>query len=66
MAQWKVRGFRIIQHQNDHWPPHVHVYQDDDYIGKFDILHRRWIEGPYHARNQAEKALCEWLESQNT
>lgn len=61
---WRVNGFKIRQHQTDHWPPHVHVFKDNDFVGRYDFGSDSWIEGPYHARAQANAALRQWATDQ--
>jgi len=60
MPRWKVGGFLIVRYGHDHPPEHVHVWKDSEFIGKYDLENRRWIEGPYHAAAQARKAIEEW------
>lgn len=60
MAEWRVRGFRIVRYATDHPPRHVHVWRDDRFVGKYDLEHEVWLEGPYHGGSQARRAIEEW------
>jgi hypothetical protein len=62
MPRWKVRGFLIVQRLADHPPLHVHVLKDRELVGRFDVENRTWMEGPYHAGDQARAAIEEWLD----
>jgi hypothetical protein len=56
-----VNGFDIVLHKGDHPPPHIHVYKDGRYIGKFDPERHEWMKGPADAEDQARKAVAKWL-----
>ena len=62
MPRWKVGGFVIVLYRHDHPPAHVHVWKDNEFVGRYDLEHHCWIEGPYHAAAQARKAIAEWAE----
>lgn len=61
MPLWKILGCTIVLRAADHPPLHLHVYRDGVPIGRYDVENRRWMEGPCHAPDQAEKAIREWL-----
>jgi hypothetical protein len=60
IGRWKVDNFVILQRKADHSPLHVHVFRSDDEIGRYDLEHNRWMEGPYDAEAQANRAVARW------
>jgi hypothetical protein len=64
MSRWRVNGFEITEHKADHPPRHVHVRKDGRLIGRYDLEHDDWMEGPYHAAEQANQAVQRWREQE--
>ena len=64
MATWNVNGFQFTLHKSDHPPFHVHIRYDGRLVGKYDLENDRWMEGPYYASDQAQKALRKWRANQ--
>ena len=60
MSRWKRFGIVVVLYKTDHWPRHVHVFQDGKRALKFDIDSWSVIEGRLTARTKrALEALRE-------
>jgi hypothetical protein len=55
MGRWKRFGIIVILYAADHWPRHVHVFEDGKRPLKFDIESWTIVEGRLTAR--ARRAL---------
>ena len=60
MSIWKISGFKITEYKVDHPPHRVHIRKDGKLVGKYDLENNQWMEGPYHAADQANKAIRQW------
>jgi hypothetical protein len=45
VAVKKVGGFRFITYTADHPPLHVHIFEDEKYLGRWDIEHQCPMKG---------------------
>lgn len=45
MGKIKRGGYTFIRWKGDHDPPHVHIYKDENFIGKIDLRDFSVIEG---------------------
>ncbi len=41
MGRKRIGGFVFVTYAGDHPPYHVHIYEKEIYIGRFDIEHQR-------------------------
>lgn len=55
MTKWKRNGVMIAQHQDDHRPKHVHIFEDGKKMARFDIEKWQVLSGELTPR--AKKAL---------
>ncbi len=45
MGRKKIGGYIIEWYKGDHAPLHVHIYEDDIHLGRFDIENQRPMKG---------------------
>jgi hypothetical protein len=55
VARWKRCGVLVVRYAYDHPPNHVHVYEDNKQVLKFDIENWVTLEGSLTAK--AKRAL---------
>ena len=55
----KAGGFRFISSTADHPPLHVHIFDSDEYVGRWDIEHQCPMKGDAFAlTKRLRKALA--------
>ncbi len=45
MPTWKSGGYIFRMYQNDHPPPHVHIFKDGKHLDRYDLENGRFMDG---------------------
>ena len=56
MGRKKAGGYIFEWYKGDHEPFHIHIYEDDDFIGRFDIIGQKPMGG-WVLTSKIKKAL---------
>ena len=45
MPTWKSGGYVLRMYENDHPPPHVHIFKDGVALDRYDLRNARFMDG---------------------